>query len=328
MKPLMFLLGTLLVAQSPSAPPVETYFGMCDASAVTMLSPELCLVGDDEDSWLRVYRRPGGVPVAKYDLTGLLGFTRADEADLEGSARIGDRIYWITSHGNNRKGLEQPSRHRLFAVTTALGNGSVTIRPVGRAYARLVEDLLTEPRLRAFDLARATKLPPKTPGALNIEGLAATPEGHLWIGFRNPIPRGRALLVPLLNPSELLEGQRARLGDPVLVDLDGYGIRSLERYRDGYLIVAGSVDGRGESRLYTWAGPGTAPRQLDQISFRGVNPEAISIIEREGGPELFVVSDDGTRRIGGTECKKLKAPAQRCFRAMAVPLPSPLQPAN
>jgi hypothetical protein len=34
------------------------------------------------------------------------------------------------------------------------------------------------------------------PGGLNIEGLAATPDGQLLIGFRNPLSEGKALLLP------------------------------------------------------------------------------------------------------------------------------------
>ena len=41
------------------------------------------------------------------------------EADLEGATRIGDDIYWITSHGQNKNGKNRPSRHRLFATAVA-----------------------------------------------------------------------------------------------------------------------------------------------------------------------------------------------------------------
>jgi hypothetical protein len=54
-------------------------------------------------------------------------------------------------------------------------------------------------------LEAAEKLPPKAKGGLNIEGLAATPDQELLIGFRNPIPEDKALVLVLTNPKDLLE---------------------------------------------------------------------------------------------------------------------------
>ena len=299
----------------------ESYCGSCDASAMVALDHDLFAVADDEDSIMRIYSRQlGRVPVLRTNLSAFLGFGFRDEADIEGSARVGDHVYWITSHGNNRKGKEQESRQRFFAVTTKRSGDSVKIETVGRPYTGLLDDLLREPRLFRYNLHASANLPPKTPGALNIEGLAATPEGHLLIGFRNPVPRGGALLVPLLNPSEVIQGQRARFGEPRQIDLGGYGIRSIEPWRNGYLIVAGSVDGKGKSRLYEWPGANQPPRLVPQVDFTGINPEAIAVMNTTGVEELFVVSDDGTRLINGVECKKLRDPNKMEFRAATFPL--------
>lgn len=307
-------------AQSPANDGrTQSFQGMCDASAIVALNDDWFVAGDDEDSVLRIFSRSqGGAAVHRYNLAPFLGFDANAEADLEGSARIGDRLYWITSHGNNRKGKEQESRQRFFAVTVKT-NGSPQIEPVGKAYTRLLDDLLTEPGLRQFNLQAALSLPPKTPGALNIEGLVDTPEGHLLLGFRNPVPRGQALLVPLLNPAEVLQGQSARFGAPLLIDLGGYGVRSIERLGNEYLIVAGSIDGKGKSRLYRWDGRGT-PRAFEEVDFAGINPEAISVIGSPDQPQLLVVSDDGTRKVNGVECKNLKDPMQKSFRAVVVPI--------
>src|SRR5687767_5220239 len=177
----LIALGFFVWNRAPAdALPANSYRGMCDASAVIALNDDLFIVGDDEDSVLRVFSRSrGGASVQRFNTTAFLGFQRDDEADIEGSARIGERIYWITSHGNNRKGREQESRQRFFATTVRTNNGSVQIQPSGRPYSRLLDDLLADPRLRPFNLAASANLPPKTPGALNIEGLASTPDGHL-----------------------------------------------------------------------------------------------------------------------------------------------------
>jgi len=300
---------------------IETFRGMCDASAVLALNDDLFVIADDEDSLMRIYSRSlGGMPLHFRNLTSFLGFTSDDEADIEGSARIGDVLFWITSHGNNRKGKEQVSRQRFFAVKVTGTNQSVQIQPTGRPYAQLLDDMLADPRLKPFNLLAATRLPPKTPGALNIEGLAATPEGHLLIAFRNPVPRGRALIVPLLNPLDVIAGQRAKLGDPMLLDLGGFGVRSIEAWNGHYLIVAGSVDGKGKSRLYEWSGGMVPPQLWADADFTGINAEAIAVMDHGATPELLIVSDDGTRKVNGVECKKLSDPRQKSFRAMVLPL--------
>ena len=62
------------------------------------------------------------------------------------------------------------------------------------------------------------------------------------------------------------------------------------------------------------------PALMRNVDFTGINPEAISIMETSVGPELLVVSDDGTRKVNGVECKKLKDPMQKTFRAVPVSL--------
>ena len=53
--------------------------------------------------------------------------------------------------------------------------------------------------------------------------------GKLRIGFRNPKNEDKdALLVPLLNPAEIIKkGARAKFGDPLLLNLGGLGVRDM-----------------------------------------------------------------------------------------------------
>jgi hypothetical protein len=303
---------------------VKSCFGMCDASAVVALDEDLFVAGDDEDNYLRVYsRRTGGSPVFITNVSRFLGFKRSSgETDIEGAARVGDLIYWISSHGRNARAKMQPRRQRFFATTGAVRDGKIDLQPVGIFYAGLLRDLTRDPRLAPFNLARASLGAPKAIGALNIEGLVATPEGHLLIGFRNPIPHGRALIVPLLNPSDLIHGRPARLGDPMLLDLGGLGVRGMTRWRDQYLIIAGSSDGDGVSRLYQWSGGNHVPRWFHCVDFTGLNPEAITPVAGEYGSELLVLSDDGTVICDGVECKRLKDPARKRFRLALLETPS------
>jgi hypothetical protein len=259
------------------------------------------------------------MPAFTFDMTAFLRIGKKHpEADIEGSAAIGDRIYWITSHGRNAKGKDSPNRERFFATTVKIDGSSVKLTPVGKPYPILLDDLVREPKLARFHLSTAAQRAPKEPEALNIEGLASTPDGQLLIGFRNPIPQGKALLVPLLNPAEIIEGKPAKFGEPVLLDLGGYGIRSIGRDKDKYLVIAGSHDSDGESRAYEWTGGNAVPKLLEGVRFPGLNPEGLAYSNEQGQTEYFVVSDDGTLKIGGVDCKRLTDPTQRQFRGYSL----------
>jgi len=314
--------------------PAITYTGTCDASAVVALNEQFFAVADDEDSIIRVYSRDrGGPPTYAVDLSGFLQLgVRKGETDLEGAARIGDAVFWISSHGRNANGKFQQSRHRLFATTASVSNGVFQVQPVGSPYTRLIEDMERDPRLAPFKLAAAARLAPKSSGALNIEGLCATPEGHLLIGFRNPLPAGRALVVPLLNPLEVIAGRAAQFGNPWMLDLGGLGIRSMSEYRNGYLIVAGSPQSGGASRLYAWRADKEQPVWIERANMGAINPEGLAAFPGADSDRLLVLSDDGTMQIDCVECKKLKDPTQKRFRAVSLdlsrePLPTLDQPA-
>lgn len=318
-----------LLALHAHSQPLESFVnfvGACDASAAVALDPELVVVADDETNLLRVYSRfAGGPPVRTLDLSRfLLAHSKGPEADIEAGARIGDRIYWITSHGQNASGKTRINRRQFFATSMTTFADGVGLKPLGLPYRNLLRDLLSDPQLKPFDLQRASSRPPKTPGALNIEGLAATPEGHLLIGFRNPVPRGRALVVRLLNPSELLGGSRARFGAPQLLDLDGMGIRSLERVGELYLIIAGSTRAGGRSRLFRWEGGLDKPREFRDLDFGTLNPEAMALCPVPGErPVLFITSDDGVAPVAGSSCKDAKDPSLKSFRGLSLQLPLP-----
>lgn len=294
------------------------YAGMCDASAAVALNNELFAVANDEDNSLRIYHAAkGGLPVSSQDLSALLRVDRKKpETDLEAACWLGDHIYWISSHGRNRDGKFRSSRHRFFATRVEQKAGRIQLSPVGRVYVNLLSDLLRDPRLRPFGLDRASRLPPKAAGALNIEGLCATPDDTLLIGFRNPIPQKRALIVPLLNPAEVINGKTSRLGAPHLLDLGGRGIRDIVRWRDRYIIIAGAHDGSQNSRLFHWPGDSAPPREFP-LTFKNLNPEAI-IVYPDNSKALQLLSDDGTVLINGVGCKSLANSNLRRFRAAWV----------
>ena len=94
------------------------HYGCCDASAGVAVSSNLFLVANDEDNLLRVYRRDQSGPAVQGFATGefLHVVPKQPECEIEGAARMGDRIYWITSHERNRQG---EARARLLAQTVS-----------------------------------------------------------------------------------------------------------------------------------------------------------------------------------------------------------------
>jgi hypothetical protein len=301
-----------------------------DASAAAAISEDMFIVADDENNILRIYRTiAAGRPVFSYDLTAFLGTEpEHPEADIEGATMIGRRIYWITSHGRNKDGKMRPNRYRFFATEVRVEGEGVTVRPVGQPYRMLVHELLRTKAARPLGLDKATrfgatglkkkdreKLAPKEDG-LNIEALCASADGGtIYIGFRNPRPadrvnrRLRALVVPLRNPGRVIDsGETPVFGEPILWDLGGLGIRSMEycRSHKAYFIIAGSFDEDDRFALYRWSGgSGSTPVLVRELDFAKseFSPEALVPFEDSG--RLLLLSDDGSLRIkvaGPHEC--------------------------
>jgi hypothetical protein len=319
------LLAATLASAAAAPGGVVVYQGTCDASAAVALDPTHFVVADDERDVLLVYRLGQGAPVATVDLTAVLSGRAAGrktkESDLEGGARIGERIYWIGSHSRDRKGRDAPHRRRLLATDIVAGVIPTVRVPVSPPYTGLLEDFAADPRFAAIRAAAAAGAP-ESAGGLNIEGLAATPDGRLLIGFRNPRPGGRAIVVPLENPAAVVDrAQRAKLGDPMLLDLGARGIRSIDWVGDRFVIVAGPHDDGGAPggpgfALYDWAGEAAdVPRPWAGVDLGTLGPEGLFLIP--GTRQVHVVSDDGER------CKaRSLTEAQRTFRAITLDLPA------
>ena len=304
------------------------YRGTSDASAAVAVAKDMFVVADDENNVLRVYKTSqGGLPLFSYDMTEFLDIEpEYPEADIEGATMIGPRIYWITSHGRNKDGKMRPNRYRFFATTVKKDNGNLTINPVGKPCKTLIHSLVKTDTMRHLGLDKATrfdknelskkereKLAPKEQG-LNIEGLCASADGStIYIGFRNPrlidkvTGPAKALVVPLNNPEQVIEDKEAPIfGEPMLWDLAGLGIRSMEysHFHKAYFIIAGSFDESPKFALYRWSGKSERPpvfvRELSQSNF---SPEALVIYK--SSDKLFMLSDDGSLKIkvsGAWEC--------------------------
>ncbi len=316
---------------TPSAEAKEAglvvFEGTCDASGAVPLDARRFAVADDENNVIRIYdAERGGPPVYSVDLSPELDLggdrkqkrkkkshdAPAPEVDLEAATRLGDRAVWLSSHARNKKGKVKDERLRFFATT--LPTAGSEVRLTSPANGTLLEDLIADPRFAPLGLAAAAERGPGEPGGLNLEGLTATPEGALLIGFRNPVPGGRALLVPLLEPERALRGEPARFGEPLLLDLGGLSVRGLSHWRGRYLIAAGHYASGDRSTLFEWRGPGTEPRELRGAVPPGFNAEALFTPEERD--DFLLLSDDGARTVAGERCKKLDDPTQQRFRGV------------
>jgi Protein of unknown function (DUF3616) len=303
---------------------ITEHFGMCDASAAVALGPSAFIAANDEDNILRVYAaHQSGLPIQAIDISDhLIPESKDSEADIEGSAILDGKVFWITSHGRNKKGKAKPSRYQFFATDVKQQDSHFSIEIVGQPYTQLQYDLLEDAKLSQYRLEDAAQLPPKERDGFNIEGLCATPERTLLIGFRNPIPKGKALIVPLLNPFEVTQGESAQFGHPIELDLEGLGIRSLEYWpeRNIYLICAGPFDGAKDFKLYRWAGPGHGAELLAGIDIQNLNVEGI-VTYPSNATQFQILSDDGSLLVDGEVCKDLEQPEQRRFRSAWITYP-------
>lgn len=297
---------------------ISLYFGASDASAAVLVNKDTFIVADDENNVLRVYKTNNpSIPVSSLDLSMFLAVDpEHPETDIEGATMVGDRIYWITSHGRNKNGKMRKSRYRFFATRVKVQNQHVTITPVGIPCQTLVHNLVKTNAARQLGLQNVTRfntnlkkkqreiLAPKRAG-LNIEALCASADGNsLFIGFRNPRPydpqtsNARALVVPLNNPRLVIEkGGQPVFGPPILWNLGGLGIRSMEYspFHKAYFIVAGPHNEQSTFALYRWSGEkNTQPALVTEISTdkNDFTPEALAVFQ--GSNRLLLLSDDGS----------------------------------
>ena len=304
------------------------HMGICDASAAVALSEDCFVVANDEDNILKVYHTEDSGEMIRgiegRDLNNAFDNNPEHaEVDIEAAAKLGKTTYWITSHGADSKGKKRKERHQFFGTTIKVKKEKTAFKQTGQSYTKLLKDMLKDKRLDLYDLKTASTLPPKEKGGLNIEGLTVAPNKTLLIGFRNPIPDQKALILPLKNPKALLKDSkvRAKFGKALLLDLDGLGIRSIEYWEsyNRYIIIAGAYNGSDAFRLYEWSGISEEkPTLLEVLGMpEGFRPE--SVLFYPAFPDrLHLLSDDGTvLRDEDIPCKELeKENPNRHFRSL------------
>ncbi len=307
-----------------STPAISRYpVGSSDASAAMPISPGLMLVGNDEDERLRLYDRANSSqPISATDLRPALGV--AKEVDIEAAVRVGNRIYWIGSHGNDRTGQDEPTRRNAFA-TDLTGSGSGTVPVYVNKYSGLRTDLIAWDNANGHGLGAsalglaASAAVPKLPVAadgFNIEGAALASNGStVLLGFRAPLQttanRNRALVIPATNLLTVIDNNSGPVtfGTPVFLDLGGRAIRSMDSNTSGQiLILAGPVDERvtgieaNTFKLFLWDGnsanaPIPLTSSIDDIAANALaSPECVFDMPSPlvNGSNVGVLCDSGS----------------------------------
>ena len=320
----------------------KIFYEIADASAAVALTPDLFIVGGDEKNKLRIYdiKNPGSAAITDVKIGDYLNIDPCHpEIDIEGATWFHGRIFWITSHGRNRDGQYWYSRYQFFATSVTLDGGELDVTVDGN-YTNLIDDLIAYDSVYNLGLADAIgvvdgridtndipDLAPKEKG-LNIEGLCgASDRSSMLIGFRNPRPKPEkkklGLIIRLNNPEAVvLNGAAPDFSPPLAVDLDGFGIRSIEYSHalDQYLIVAGSHKAGSEKPLqilYKYHMPTGRLRWLADFPF--ITPEAV--FQFPESDEIHLLSDDGAILVDtpdGPIQNKYLPKEQRTFRAHQI----------
>ena len=226
--------------------------------------------------------------------TGMAKCDADGEIDLESSFPVGNRLFFLGSHSNNKNGRSRPDRWRMFAVDVNPADQSTS---VAGYYQWLREDLRSWDSGNLHQLGAnylglvsssdgGDKNPLKAPetdtlSGFSIEGSTTSPgDKQVWLGFRAPLVsapgqpavlsdkadnRTHALIIPVDNYAELLsphggDQPHAKIGAPIRLDLGQRGIREIRKNASGeYLIIAGPPNGAN----------GTAPRNFRLFSWDG-----------------------------------------------------------
>ena len=348
----VFLACLLLVLGRGEAEEL-VFRGISDVSAAVFLDATHFAAADDETNCLRIYDvNIPGYPVSQPDLNAFLEIEgRFPEADIEAAARVGERIYWISSHGRNSDGKMRPNRYRFFCTKIKATEKLLQLEPVGRPCTNLIprflahsstvyETIADAARLdKSLSKKERKKLAPKKDG-LNIEGLSFYPPNKsLLIGLRNPLfssagkKGGDAIVIELLNPEAVVDdGAAAQFGEVLFWNLDNRGIRGIEysSRQKMFFILAGAIDSETTFALYRWDGDFLHQPVLMHVWDKedSFNPEGIA--EEPSNGLLWIFSDDGAIEVpvdSAQECmagemldngtcpnKHLKNPARKTFR--------------
>lgn len=251
--------------------------GTAYASAVVALDETYMAVANENNQQINIYpRTESGMPIATFDVSDLLALPSQNEngvyatVDIESATQIGNVQIWLGSH-SAVNGQPRLNRYRLFA-TQSNGQGADTQLSFLGYYDGLLDSINGWGIEQGFDFT-----------TLNIEGVSIAPDGQTaYMGLRTPaVSENRALIIPIQDFATWFNNgspsNPPTLGNPIELDLGGFGIRGMECNRNGCVIIAGAMDNDEAVVIYTWSGnPNEAP-SLRAVDLTDMQPESVII---------------------------------------------------
>jgi hypothetical protein len=339
-QPTESLIGSLKInlGVAPAAPDagVRYLLGAANASSELGVGDGYFLDDDDDTLPLRLYK--GGAtdfPVATWSLAANFGAGPKTKLDFEALARHGDDVYAADSFAEGVGSSPLVD----YGITGAGAGTDLTYRGV---YYGLEQDLVDWDNAHGAALAIEAS---DSPGAqkdpegdgLALEGLEFAPDDTTaYLAFRVPLEpasgasaRTDALVVPVTNFTHLFagDGTHAQFGAPILMSLDGVGIRELRKNADDqYLILTGPPGDAGsgmapQQALWEWDGvPADPPLKLKTdlmtgepflggaSAWEGIEDVPDPLVQ---GAKVTLVQDDGKATPFGNSQKNLNGNVQR-----------------
>ena len=225
------------------------------------------------------------------------GFERKLD-DLEGlTADHEGFVYAITSHSSLKNGERDSNREQLIRFRIK-GDDVSDIASI----TSLRDDLTNSKALSDAIKAQTGKAP--NFDELNIEGLTYYHKtDDLMLALRAPMAGKLAIIVPMTNPNAVFDDGAAPIfAEPIFLDLDGGGIRSLHfsSALNKYVIANEIPDEKGKdySKIWTWSGNlKEAPIAIDLPELSDLkNIEGIDSVKVNGVSKLLFTADEGNEK--------------------------------
>lgn len=272
-----------------------------DISGITIAGDYL-LIGGDEGAALQVMEKGNGPDVWRVKYSKILSSGHT-ELDLEAISYADGYVYAVGSHAKRRKRVKrqysrEKNARRFLQVEMEDTRNSLFRIPFNKYSGELGEAkrLDLSKRLRKDDLLGPFTAIPSKENGVDIEGLGIR-GNKLYLGFRGPVFRHN------LVPVWVLDFDRPKRYETVLVKLMGQGIRDMVALDQGFLLLTGAVnDAPMPFRLWWWDGEDQLPGEdveilpsicLGEITApQGAKAEGITVLSQtEESVDLLVVYD-------------------------------------
>lgn len=269
-----------------------------DISAIALVKGGMFIGADEEGSIQFLSRQSDQL----YEVKGTTVLVEDGEVDIEAMTTGPNSLYVLGSHSYKRKTVKADKKHsknrkRLTEVKAEPSRDAVFKLTIGeKGAAKVVKKVSLRGLLNNDKYLRLFSSIPSKENGIDIEGLAYH-DGQLYAGFRGPVLRGNYAPVLIFN-FDKIDDYEIRF-----VNLNGYGIRDIQRVKDGFLVLSGPVgDAPEPGKLYFWDGkdgvagkdhPVAAPKFLGLIpGAPGSKAEGLAVQgETAGSYNVIIVYD-------------------------------------